>query len=378
MTPDYLIIGGGISGLLTARELSCAGASVSIIDKSALSTESSWAGGGILSPLYPWRYDDAVTALFLWSQEQFSALSDQLITSTNIDPEILPSGLLIADQPEDGSALSWLNRFNVPHEKITSSQIKKLAPSLTHSYNDLLWLPHIKQARNPRLLKALRSDLTLKGVQFIEHEEITEISIKNRHVSAIKGKQISHSASNYIVCSGAWSSQIWPDKGQIQIEPVKGQMILFKAKPGLLNQMILDSGRYLIPRKDGRILVGSTVEHSGFDKSISDEALNSLKQFACNRLPELKNHPVEKQWAGLRPGTEKGVPYIGKHPEIKNLSANCGHFRNGFVIGPASARLLADLLLNRAPILSPAPYAINPKVKPNKDVVDLRTKPRFL
>jgi glycine oxidase len=359
MIPDYLIIGGGISGLLTARELANAGASVTIIDKSALSTESSWAGGGILSPLYPWRYDDAVSALFLWSQEKFSALSDQLLASTNIDPEIVTSGLLIAGQAKDHVAINWLERFDITYEEITSSQIKKLAPSLNHSYDDLLWLPQIKQARNPRLLKALRADLALKGVQFIEHEEITEIIIKNRRVSTIKSKHALHSASNYIVCSGAWSSQLWPDKEQIQVEPVKGQMILFKAKLGLLNQMILDSGHYLIPRKDGRILVGSTVEHSGFDKSISREALNSLKQFAYSCLPELKNYPVEKQWAGLRPGSEKGIPYIGKHPQIDNLSANCGHFRNGFVIGPASARLLADILLDRPTIIAPEAYAIS-------------------
>ncbi len=359
MIPDYLIIGGGISGLLTARELSNAGTSVTIIDKSALSTESSWAGGGILSPLYPWRYEDAVTQLFLWSQKQFDALSDQLLAATSIDPEILPSGLLIADKPEGGSAEQWLERFNIPYNNINNSQIHSLAPALSSHYDELLWLPNIKQTRNPRLLKALRAELALNKVQFIEHEEISEIIIKNRQVVGIQGERERHTAGHYIVCSGAWSSQLWPDQEQLKIEPVKGQMILFKAKKGLLKQMILDSGRYLIPRKDGRILVGSTVEQAGFDKTISNEALMSLKQFAYHCLPALKDYPIEAQWAGLRPGTEKGIPYIGKHPEIDNLSANCGHFRNGFVIGPASARLLADILLEREPILSPKAYAIN-------------------
>ncbi|RLA19224.1 MAG: glycine oxidase ThiO [Gammaproteobacteria bacterium] len=358
MSPDFLIIGGGISGLLTARELANAGASITIIDKSALSRESSWAGGGILSPLYPWRYDDAVTALFLWSQKQFTDLAAQLVESTAIDPEILSSGLLIADLPKDGSSEAWLNRFNFSHKKIATEQIRAIAPSLSESYSELLWLPGIKQARNPRLLQALRAELTLKGVRFIEHEPISEIVIKDHRVTAIKGKHSLYSASQYIVCGGAWSSRLWPDKKQLKVEPVKGQMILFKAKPGLLNQMILDSGRYLIPRKDGRILVGSTIEYSGFDKSITDEALKSLKQSAYACLPDLKDYPIEKQWAGLRPGTEKGIPYIGKHPGIENLSANCGHFRNGFVIGPASARLLADILLDRAPIMSHEPYSI--------------------
>lgn len=358
MNPDFLIIGSGISGLLTARELANSGASITIIDKGPLSSESSWAGGGILSPLYPWNYDDAVTRLSLWSQQQYPALAGELFDKTGIDPELLPCGLLIGDQFDNAAALNWLTHYNIERQFLSPEETNKIAPNLVLSESRLLWMPGIHQGRNPRLLSALRAELKNEGVKFVEHQEASRLEVSGNNVSSLLTASGKVAAANYIICAGAWSSSLWPEPNQLPVEPVKGQMILFKAEPEILTTMLLDRNRYLIPRRDGRILVGSTVEHCGFDKSTSADALNELKNYALERLPALANYPIEKQWAGLRPGTVDGVPFIGKHPNIKNLSVNCGHFRNGFVLGPASARLLADLILEREPIVPPTPYAI--------------------
>ncbi|MCK5905761.1 MAG: FAD-dependent oxidoreductase, partial [Gammaproteobacteria bacterium] len=143
-----------------------------------------------------------------------------------------------------------------------------------------------------------------------------------------------------------------------EVSPVKGQMLLFDAKPDTLPYMILDNNHYLIPRRDGKILVGSSVEHSEFDKSTSTEIKGLLFSFATELFPTLKDFPLCKHWAGLRPGTKQGIPYIDKHPEIKNLAINAGHFRNGLVMGPASAQLMADLILDRQPCVDPEPYSL--------------------
>ncbi len=136
-------------------------------------------------------------------------------------------------------------------------------------------------------------------------------------------------------------------------------MLLFKAKPGVLDRVVLQNGRYLIPREDGRILVGSTLEFKGFDKETTEEAYQSLYQSALSIMPGLADFPVEKQWAGLRPGSPSGVPYIGKIPQFENLYINAGHFRNGLVLSPASCRLATDLLLEREPIIDPAAYSFD-------------------
>jgi len=135
-------------------------------------------------------------------------------------------------------------------------------------------------------------------------------------------------------------------------------MILFRATPGTVRTIHLAADRYAIPRRDGRVLFGSTVEETGFDKQTSEAARDELWQIASARFPALRAAEVEQQWAGLRPSSPSGIPYVGPHPHFGNLFVNAGHFRNGIVLGPASARLLADLVLERAPIVDPQPYGL--------------------
>ena len=140
-------------------------------------------------------------------------------------------------------------------------------------------------------------------------------------------------------------------------QPVRGQMILFKCATDFLPSMVLAGRRYAIPRRDGHILVGSTLEYCGFDKSTTENALDSLRATAAELLPDLANAPVVGHWAGLRPGSPDGIPFIGELASHPGLWLNCGHFRNGLVLAPASCRLLADLMLGRAPSIDPTPYA---------------------
>ncbi len=136
-------------------------------------------------------------------------------------------------------------------------------------------------------------------------------------------------------------------------------MLLFNTKPGLIKRIVLEGNRYIIPRKDGRVLFGSTMEDVGFKKKTTQEARDELYNIATERFPVLKEYPIEKHWAGLRPGSPTGIPYICSHPELAGLYINAGHFRNGVVLGPASARLCADLVTGREPSLPAAPYRLN-------------------
>ncbi len=161
----------------------------------------------------------------------------------------------------------------------------------------------------------------------------------------------------FIVTAGAWVSSLQLDGlWQPDIRPVKGQMLLIEALPSILSVMVQSGEHYLIPRRDGRILVGSTVEQAGFDKRPTQLAYRRLHEFALKTLPCLQAFPIEMHWAGLRPYAPQGIPYIGRHPQLLNLYYNCGHFRNGVAMGPAAARLLKDLILGRTPIVDPGPY----------------------
>lgn len=357
---DVIIVGGGIIGLLTARELALAGARVGLLERQAVGQESSWAGGGILSPLYPWRAPEPITALWDWSRAVYPDLAAALLERTGIDPEWVRSGLLVHDCEDIEEAVNWSRSRAVSHARLTEQECASLEPGLSIAPNNPIYLPDIAQIRNPRLLKALQADLTRRGVQLSEDQQVVDIVVDEgrvRHILTQKGKL---SAACYVVAAGAWSGLIGRLAAlDLQVEPVKGQMLVFKAPLGLLRHIVLRSGHYLIPRRDGRILAGSTVEYSGFDKSTSEAVHDALVSFARSALPGLRECPIEKHWAGLRPGTPEGIPYIGVHPQITNLFFNCGHFRNGFVMAPASAHLLSDLILNRPPIIFPEPYRLD-------------------
>ena len=145
----------------------------------------------------------------------------------------------------------------------------------------------------------------------------------------------------------------------LPIKPVRGQMILYGAPPGLLKHIVLYQDHYLIPRIDGHILAGSTLEDCGYDNSITPEARKLLAGRALRLVPALVDCEVVRQWAGLRPGSPDGVPFIGEHPAIRGLFVNTGHYRNGVVMGPASARLLSDRMLEQASFTDYMPYVID-------------------
>jgi len=359
---DYLIIGGGINGLLLTRELASAGADVILIDKGEFGREASWSGGGIVSPLYPWRYKPAITALASWAQAFYPQLALALIEESGIDPELQVSGLLMLAAEDAEEALRWaaLNKRNM--EKVDASYLSRREAGLAPGFDSALWMPDVANVRNPRLIKALvrsldkRSNVSLKS-----HTELIGFCCRENRIIGSKlrsGHQETQLRANAVViCAGAWSAEVLKNlSAPLKIEPVKGQMLLFKFKQQPIASILLHGGRYLIPRRDGHMLIGSTLEYRGFDKSPTPAAKQSLLDSAYEILPMLKRHKPVAQWSGLRPAAPEGIPFIGKLEGFENLYINAGQFRNGLVLAPASARLLADELLGGTPILDPRPY----------------------
>jgi glycine oxidase len=359
MSADVLVVGGGVIGLLTARELARGGARLVLVEMGETGRESSWAGGGIVSPLYPWRYADSLTALAGWSQSVYPDLCEELRQETGVDPELIRSGLLILDREEQDWALSWAGEHGVRMQVIAAPELTAEEPELAIRPESALSMPDVDQVRNPRLARSLHRYLD-KRVEIREHEEVAEIRVEDGRVIGVRTRQGEIRADQVIVCTGAWTATLLEELGtRPDIQPVRGQMILFYAKPGQLRHIVLYRDRYVIPRQDGRILIGSTLEHTGFEKATTAEAKEALYRTAVEMFPLLKRTPIENHWAGLRPGSPNGVPYIGAHPNVAGLYFSAGHFRNGLVTGPASARLAADLMLGREPILDPSPYALD-------------------
>ena len=356
---QVVVVGGGVIGLLTAFNLATQGLTVVVLDRSSVGQESSWAGGGIVSPLYPWRYSPAVTALAHWSQDFYPQLAQRLFAATGVDPEVHTTGLYWLDLDDEADALAWAAREGRPLSKVDVSAARDAVPVLGAGFAEAIYMANVANVRNPRLIKSLKAALlALPGVTLHEQCAVQGFIQEGGSIVGVNTAQGEVRGDQVVLAAGAWSGELLASLGlTLPVEPVKGQMILYKCASDFLSCMVLAKGRYAIPRRDGHILIGSTLEHEGFDKTPTESALDSLKASAVELIPALADAKVVGHWAGLRPGSPEGIPYIGKVPGYEGLWLNCGHYRNGLVLAPASCQLFADLLLGHEPVIDPAPYA---------------------
>lgn len=326
--------------MLSARELKKSGADVLLLDKGQLGRESSWAGGGILSPLHPWRYSDEVNELARFGHQAYQQLAEELHQESGIDPEYLRSGMLVLNSEEQSAAIEWAKKWEMNLSEINEPDtLQKIVPGLGEQYRSALWMPEVAQMRNPRLVKAAQGSLDSLGVAYEENAQVESLNVVDGQIKGVVVNGKNYQADQVLIAGGAWSAEILRSYGNVpEIKPVKGQMILFKGEPGLLKSILLAENRYLIPRKDGRVLCGSTIENSGFDKATSEEVKEELRQSAIEVLPTMAKLKIEHHWAGLRPGSPEGVPYIGEHGAVKGLYINSGHYRNGVILGIGSCR----------------------------------------
>jgi glycine oxidase len=355
------VVGGGVIGLLSAYELANAGCDVVVLEQGQAGQEASWAGGGILSPLYPWRYPDAVTQLAAWSQHEYPSLASTLSSTTGIDPEWVQSGMIVLGASDIDEAIKWSDKRAIGRIVQTGgAEVRALEPGLKVSEGGkVLWDPSVAQIRNPRLLKALSQWLKAAGVDIREQQRVVGFSADEGRLVALQTTEGAIQTAQCLVAAGAWTAELLATTQlRLPVRPVRGQMLLLEGRLGVISHIVMKDARYLIPRRDGRILVGSTLEEAGFDQSTTEGAQQDLLKSAIDLVPEIAHCKIERQWAGLRPGSPDGIPYIGEHPKVAGLFVCTGHYRNGIVLGPASARLVADLMLRRHTLWDPTPYSL--------------------
>lgn len=353
-----LVIGGGVMGCLSALELLEDGWQVTLLEAGETGREASWAAGGLVTPLYPWHYSPAITALAEWSQRAYPARVAGLAEATGIDPELTACGLMWLDAEERDLALDWAQQQGKHLQVLTQPELYQRVAQLAPGYSGALWQADLANLRNPRFMQALKARLQ-QFETFSLHQQtpVSGLLVEDGRCRGVVSASQHFYADVVVLAAGAWSAALLQPLGlELPVQPVKGQMLLYRMPPGWLECMVMYGGRYAIPRRDGHIVVGSTLEYSGFDKSTDAEALATLKAAAERMLPALAGVEPVMQWAGLRPGSPDGVPFIGEVPQLPGLWLNCGHFRNGLVLAPASCHVLASLLGGRAAQIDPAPY----------------------
>ncbi|MBX3411138.1 MAG: glycine oxidase ThiO [Pirellulales bacterium] len=356
---DTLIVGGGVIGLSLAYELATRGQRVQVIDRGEPASEASWAGAGILPPANSRTAADPLDRLGAVSLDLHADWAERLRDETGIDNGFRRCGALyVARSDTERKELEVLARDGVRRQvefrSLDVAELARLEPALRASAQDAVWLvPGEYQIRNPRHLKALLAACVAHGVQIIAGIETYDFDVGGGRVRGAVTSAGRLEAGNYCVASGAWSRRLLSRLGiEVPLRPVRGQIVLLQAAVGELRHIVNEGPRYLVPRDDGHILVGSTEEEVGFDKRTTVEGMTGLLQLAVGLVPNLAQARVERSWAGLRPATADRKPIIGRLPELANAYVAAGHFRSGLTLSPGTAVALAQLMAGETPCVS--------------------------
>ena len=360
------IIGGGVIGSLTAWMLKRRGATPVVLERGRMGSESSWAGAGILWPINPWLYPDAFTRLVDASLAMYPGLQAELERIAGMSIERVVNGLLVPFFPDDGgrhraAALDWSARSGWRVEELEAASLRRAEPVLSPHARGALYWPDVAQVRNPRLLQAVHRALAADAVEVHEGANVTALRMKNgrlRGVCLADGVHVP--ADAVLLAAGSWSGELAAQIGfSLPVSPVKGQIILLRSDPGRLRHIVKHDRAYFVPRRDGRILVGASMENVGFRRGNTVRVIQRLMQALTDMAPGLEDAEVERQWMGFRPGSPDGLPYMGPVPGMPGLWVASGHYRNGVALAPVTARIMSDWILGRPPELDVSAFRVD-------------------
>ncbi|NOR72706.1 MAG: glycine oxidase ThiO [Mariprofundaceae bacterium] len=360
------VVGGGIIGYLTACYLKQLNVDVTLIERGETGRESSWAGAGILCPIHPWLYPDSFTRPVDSSLALYPDLQAKLLDKTGVSIEWERSGLLIPFFDDDRTdhwqaAIDWSEKFGWKVEELDSLDSLRREPVLSDRIQKSLLWPEVGQLRNPRLLRAVRVLMEQLGIITVEHAEVTSLLKAEDRVSGVvcaDGRHIE--ADQVLLAGGSWCGELAEQMGfELPVKPVKGQIVLLKGEPGLMHSIVKHDDVYFVPRVDGRILVGASMEYVGFERGTTDEVIDQLMASMCSIAPGLKGLEVEQKWMGFRPGSPDGMPFLGPVASIPGLWVASGHYRNGVALAPITAEIMSQWMVGNEPEMDISTFAVN-------------------
>jgi glycine oxidase len=337
---DVIVIGGGIIGLSLSIELRKKGASVLVVERGEPGREASYAAGGMLVDCSA-ETPPALQLLATAGARLYPDFVHELQIDSGLYVDLREQGAIVFPPPEH-----VYERPGFTVASLLPAPLAELEPALVDFNRPAFYLK--ERSVDPRTLVAAALLAAKRlGVDVSSGDAVTEVSLSEGKVRGVVTKKTSFHAPEVVNCAGTWSGQIPPHA--FPTRPVKGQMLcLISPSRDLLKHVIRAPEAYLIPRSDGRILVGTTVEEAGFDKRTDIEAIQRLHRAAVALIPELRNAKILEDWAGLRPGTPDALPILGA-TETPGYYVATGHFRDGILLAPITARIMADVIAGNEP-----------------------------
>lgn len=356
---DVIIVGGGIIGLSIGYALSREGASCLVLDRREPGHEASWAGAGMIAPVSdPQREPTHPTvALRAWSARLHPEWAETLREETGLDTGFRRCGGVDVAWTEDEerdlqTAAGRWRAEGIAYEKLAPADFARVEPTLNPEARVAYFLPDRARLRAPRHLRALAAAITNRGGRIEPFQAVEGFDVQDGRVVGVRTAGETHRADWVVMAAGAWSGGLLEGLGvRAPTPPAKGQIVLVRCEGQAPRRIIEHNKRYLVPRDEGLVLLGSTEEDAGFNVLPTAEAYRSLLDSAGRLCPILREAEIQAVWSGLRPGSFDARPYIGPAPGLSNLIVATGHKRTGLLLSTATAEVVADLILRRPPRL---------------------------
>src|ERR1051326_1304744 len=342
---DAIILGGGIIGLSLAFELRKTGRSIIVLDRREPGREASHAAAGMLAPRGA-DLEPPLQELALASAAMYSEFVQGIEDASGLKVDLRRQGTILFPDGNDGGSFSAQDRL------LSAEEQTQLEPNLAPQEGAVFLEEHSVDPR--ALTSACLEAVRQHGVSVAAAEEAREVRCEGDRLQVVT-QQTSYSAAIVVNCCGAWAGTVGPLA--LPLRPVKGHMLAVIPGPGTRVEHVIHAPEiYIVPRSDGRLLIGSTLEEKGFDKRIEPETIQRLHQAAANLVPALGEARIHEAWAGLRPATPDELPMLSE-TSLPGYFVASGHFRNGILLAPITSRLMTELICGCKPAFDLAPFA---------------------
>lgn len=347
---DVIIVGGGVIGSSIAFYLSEQGKKVLLLEKNKLASKATSAAAGMIGAQSELEENNPLFQFARKSREMFPNLAEKLKERSGIDIEFVTNGILkVAETDEEVSNLQGIissqKEDSQKADWISQAEMSLLEPSLSKHIKGAMYIPNDGNVSAYSFSKALAVSATKLGTSVLEHTEVNGFIKEKSKIIGVKTTVGSFYANETIVAGGAWSEQLVSELGvRLDTYPVKGECFSVRTKVNPIKRTIFSKNCYIVPKSGNRLIIGATERAHTFDETVSLQGISKLMNVAINYIPTLREAKWEKAWAGIRPQTSDGLPYLGRHPQYQGLSIATGHYRNGILLAPITGWLMAELI----------------------------------
>lgn len=359
---DVVVIGGGVAGCASALALARRGLSVRVLERNP-GEGASWAAAGIIGPQLEAAGDGPLARLCLASRDLYPELAASLTEATGIDVGFRRCGALrVALTPsgrdEIAREVAWQREAGLALERCDGDAARARAPALCDEVAGGVWLADEARVDPPSLMRALRIAAERAGVQFRAGAAVRRVLVEREQACGAQLEDGTKVEARWtVIAAGSWSSLLEASGlAPAAVRPVRGQIVELTPASPVLSQVIFGPGCYLSPRDDGRVLVGATMEFAGYVTAVTSRAVRDLLTAALRLVPALGDAPLGRTWAGLRPHTKDDLPILGEG-ELPRLVFATGHFRNGVLLAPVTAKIVAAQITGEQPPLDLSPFS---------------------